>query len=219
MRIVVDPGHGGVDGGCNRTGFFEKDLNLAVGKLLHSDLIQKGASAQITRTIDEAMIPWGTPGGSRHQRDLAARIQVARDFQANAFISLHANAGPAHLGGALTFYRKGDAESKRLAALIQEQLSKLVPGNQNGILPAKFMVLTKLDMPAVLIEMGFITNPSDQAFLTSPTAPSALAQEIAAGVEAFARVKYPLHRPFHPSLYLLETILIGHLMHHIPVVV
>lgn len=198
LRIVVDPGHGGVDSGCSFNNIFEKELNLAVGLSLQEKLLDQGATVQLTRTTDEALVPFGTPGGSRHARDLAARVRIARDFQARLYLSLHANAGPAHLGGALTFYRKGDEESMRLAALIQEELTKLVPGNQNGILPARFRVLSSMSVPAVLIEVGFLTHPNDRAFLSSANAPTSLANGIAAGVAAYVRGEIPAKPTISP---------------------
>jgi N-acetylmuramoyl-L-alanine amidase len=198
VRIVIDPGHGGVDGGCHRGDLCEKNLNLAVGLALNDILQAQGAAVRLTRTTDEALIPWGTPGGSRHRRDLEARVQIAKDFKVDIYVSLHANAGPDRLGGALTFYRKGDKESMRLAGLIQERLNLLVPGNQNGILPARFLVLTSLSVPAVLVEMGFITHPADRAFLTSTNAHQALAEAVADGLLAFVRGDEPVAPTLSP---------------------
>ncbi|HHT28068.1 MAG TPA: hypothetical protein GXZ82_12585 [Firmicutes bacterium] len=191
IRIVVDPGHGGVDGGCSYNQFLEKSLNLTVGRILADDLTALGGRVRLTRSQDEALVPWGTPGGSRHKRDLAARIQTAKDFDAHIFLSIHANAGPAHLGGALVFFHQGHEESKRLAGLIQERLEKLVPGNQNGILPAQFMVLAQQQIPAVLIEIGFLTNPQDREFLSSDAAPDLISKSIAAGVTAYVQGEQP----------------------------
>jgi len=191
VRIVVDPGHGGMDGGCSWNGILEKDLNLALGLALAEELKQYKAQVKLTRTTDEALVPWGAGGGSRHKRDLAARLDIARRYEAQLYIALHVNSGPSHLGGSLTFYRQDNEESRKLAAAVQERLSKLVPGNQNGILPARYMVLTGLDIPSILIETGFLTNEVDRRFLTGAEAPSLLAAGIAAGVAAYLKGEVP----------------------------
>lgn len=184
VRIVIDPGHGGVDGGCCYKTNMEKHLNLAVAKALQLELEQLGAQVKLTRTSDVALAAYdGVPG--RHRRDLAARIKIAREYSANLLISLHANTGPSRLSGSLTFYRQGDDESRRLAGLVQESMSQLIPGNQNGILPAKFAVLVGVDMPAILIELGFLSNATDRERLLRPGAAFPLAAGIAQGVLAY----------------------------------
>ena len=184
IRVMIDPGHGGVDGGCCQGDTLEKDINLAVGLALQDELSTLGATVRLTRSSDAALVPFGTK--NRHKGDLSARITLTQEFASDIYIALHANAGPAQLGGGLTFYRKDDAESRRLAAVIQDKLTLVVPGNQNGILPARFMVLSALHIPAVLIEMGFITSAADKERLIRPGAAYALAAAIAAGVRAFA---------------------------------
>lgn len=193
--MTVDPGHGGVDGGCHRPGLYEKHINLGVAQVLQANLTEMGADVLLTRNADVALVPLG-PG--RHRRDLQARIEMTGDFGSHIYLSLHVNSGPAHLGGALTFFRKGDSESERLAALIQEKLTPAVPGNQNGILPASFFVLSSLRIPAVLIEMGFLTNPDDRRILTAPGAEAVLASAIAGGVSAFARGETPVRPAISP---------------------
>jgi N-acetylmuramoyl-L-alanine amidase len=191
VRIVVDPGHGGVDGGCGYSQTLEKDLNLSIGRLLADNLRQLGSAVQLTRTKDEALVAWGSPGGSRHKRDLTARVQVAKDFGAQIFLSIHVNAGPSHLGGALVFFQQHNDESRRLAGLIQERLAELIPGNQNGILPAQFLVLTQQRIPAVLIELGFLTNDQDRQFLLSAEAPALISDSIAVAVTAYIQGNQP----------------------------
>lgn len=184
MRVMIDPGHGGVDGGCCQGDVLEKDINLAAGLALRDELAALGATVRLTRTSDVALVPFGTQ--NRHKRDLSARIATTQEFAADIYIALHANAGAAQLGGGLTFYRKDNAESRRLAAVIQDRLNLVMPGNQNGILPARYMVLTSLQIPAVLIEMGFLTSVIDKERLTRPGAAYPLAAAIAAGVLAYA---------------------------------
>ncbi len=198
IRVMIDPGHGGVDSGCCSGDIMEKDLNLMVAKALQSELEQLDASVGLTRTTDEALAPYDG-AANRHRRDLAARIAKTRDFAADIYISLHVNSGASRLGGSLTFYRKGDEESRRLAALVQERMRQVVPGNQNGILPASFMVLTSLGIPAILVETGFLSNSQDRERLLRPGAAYPLAAGIAAGLVAYIQgqaVTAPTISPF-----------------------
>lgn len=181
IRIVIDPGHGGIDGGCCYGSYLEKTVNLAVAKALQLELQQLGASVKMTRTSDVALAPYdGIPG--RHRRDLAARVKIAQQYDAHLYISIHANTGPSRLSGSLTFFRRNDDESRRLASLVQDRMSKLIPGSQNGILPARFAVLTGLDVPAILIELGFLTNSDDRERLQRPGAVFPLAAGVATGI-------------------------------------
>ncbi|MGI6119672.1 MAG: N-acetylmuramoyl-L-alanine amidase, partial [Desulfosporosinus sp.] len=124
--VVIDAGHGGVDpGAVGISKVLEKDVTLAVSKRLQVLVQQSGAKTIMVREDDSDL---GTSQGllKRKREDLAQRLQIAMDSQAEVYISIHANSFPnAKLTGAQTFYHSDSPEGKLLAQSIQQQLNKM----------------------------------------------------------------------------------------------
>lgn len=168
MTIVVDPGHGGPDPGAGGpTGTQEKNNTLPVGLELAGLLRSAGAQVILTRSTDV------TPAVGTYSQlsDLQARTKIANDQNADLFISLHNDAfsNPA-AGGTTTYYSSVspvNAQSKALAESIQSELVKVIVLNDRGVKDAAFYVLKNTKMPAVLVEIGFISNPSEEQLLGS----------------------------------------------------
>jgi N-acetylmuramoyl-L-alanine amidase len=89
--IVVDPGHGGVDGGASRNGILEKDINLDIAVKLKSILENKGYKVLLTREQDVSLDSLDHSGLSRHARDLRARVNIINTSGAQLFLSIHVN--------------------------------------------------------------------------------------------------------------------------------
>ncbi len=172
--IVLDPGHGGSQDGAFHHGVREADVNLAVGLELQAKLVAAGAAVVMTRTTDSLAAPDGVSPAD----ELQARVDVAKAAGADIFVSLHANAHPAkpETTGAIVFYAPG--RSTALAAAILEALVLETGAVDKGVRPANFYVLRNSNIPAVLVEVGFLTNQAEAARL----ADSAYQQEIAAGI-------------------------------------
>ena len=186
-RIVLDPGHGGIDPGCHRDGILEKDLTLRVALLLAARLTERGAEVTLTRESDTELSHLTQSEPTRHSRDLAARVLIAEESGAEILVSLHVNAASsAQLGGAIVFHHQGSEEGRRLAQAIFERLEPVVPGNQSGVLPHNFYILRRASMPAVLVELGFLTHARDREKLMSDEGRARMAEAIAAGIEAYA---------------------------------
>ena len=108
---------------------------------------------------------------------------LAESHQGEIFVSLHVNAAASDgMGGGMVFYHRNSEEGKRLAHAILTHLEDVTPGNQNAALPADFYVLRHSSVPAVLVEMGFLTHRADRAILLSAEGKGRLAQAIAQGV-------------------------------------
>jgi N-acetylmuramoyl-L-alanine amidase len=185
--IVADAGHGGIDPGANRPGIQEKDINLAVTLALRDVLAGQGAHVVLTRETDSELsgLCDNARVRGRYHRDLHARREMIREANADFFISIHANASPhARRRGIECYYAADSAEGKALALAIQEQLGAIAPVSQQAR-PAEFYVLRRSKVPAVLIEVGFITNPDERALLQSPEYQRRLAEAIAAGVAGY----------------------------------
>ena len=111
---------------------------------------------------------------------------LAESHQGEIFVSLHVNAAASdRMGGGMVFYHRGSEEGKELAHAILTHLKEVTPGNQNAALPADFYVLRHSRMPAVLVEMGFLTHRTDRTLLLSSEGKSRLAQAIAQGISDY----------------------------------
>lgn len=180
-RIVIDVGHGGVDGGTTYGTILEKNINLAVGLKLYALLQSRHVETSINRTKDYALSD-DNPGrsGGRHRRDLAQRVEIANRLKPAFMLSLHVNwTSNAARSGPIVIYRKNQEPGKRLAVKLQKELNKLY-GTTTEPEPSKsYYVLTHTRIPAVIVEMGFMSNKHDRQQLVTPQFQQKLADAIA----------------------------------------
>lgn len=183
--IVLDPGHGGIDGGTHLNGrILEKDLTLQLARAMTPLLEASGFRVVLTRTADYALAPGDDDASVR--RDLEERLRITLDARAAALVSLHVNAArDSRLRGPIVFYQFGDEPGRRLALAVQASLNAVFPpAARNEALPADFFLLARAGRPAVLVEFAFLTNPADRTLLLSPQGRQQLA---AAAVEGLVR--------------------------------
>lgn len=182
MKLVIDPGHGGSDpGAIGPGGTREKDINLAVSSRLAALLIRKKHEVTLTRTGNVFL-------------SLATRASLANLRKADAFISIHCNAAisPAAHGYEI-WTSRGQTRSDALASRITAAWSLEFPSMtiradwSDGDVDkeAGFAVLVKTAMPAVLIELQFISHPQWEKWLNDKTSQDRMAAAIAAGVGAW----------------------------------
>lgn len=185
--ILIDAGHGGLDPGGNRPGIQEKDINLAVAIKLKEVLNNYGAKVMLTRDADHDLSNEcdNEKIVGRYRRDLAARLEMVEESDADLFISIHANTNAnARRRGAETFYdRKSDC-SKALASAIQTELAKITPAATQAA-PANYFVLRRNKIPATLLEIGYITNPEEKLLLQSAEHQQKLAEAVAQGINNY----------------------------------
>jgi len=182
--IVVDAGHGGVDTGASRSGILEKDINLAIALELRNVLNQYGAKVVLSRQTDIELSPEcdSEKVRGRYHRDLAARVEMAEESDADLFVSLHANAvSNTKRQGAEVFYYAKSESSKALSNAIQAELSKVVKSAPTAN-AGNYFVLRRNKIPAALIEVGYITNKEERSLLQSPEYQRKLAEAIAKGI-------------------------------------
>ncbi|MCK4259716.1 MAG: N-acetylmuramoyl-L-alanine amidase [Halanaerobiales bacterium] len=155
-KIYVDPGHGGSDAGAvGPTGLRESDVNLRVGTVLKNCLIEYGgATVRMSRTTDVYL-------------SLSGRTSDANAWGANRFISLHHNAysDPSVNGTETYCYTYGSSNSFDLRDKVQAQLLTWGGLTNRGAKTASFYVIKYTNMPAILTEASFISNPSEEARL------------------------------------------------------
>ena len=188
-HIVLDPGHGGMDGGAiGCDGSVEKEINLEIGLLLRDLLGACGYDVTMTRDSDIDL--GGGDGTVRSQKraDLAARLEIMEKDPDATVLMIHQNQfTQSKYHGAQMFYGPKDAASKLLAANLQGSIvSLLQPDNTREIKPATddVWLLMQCGNPIVLVECGFLSNPEECALLQDSTYQQQMAFAIAAGIAA-----------------------------------
>ncbi|WP_051412072.1 N-acetylmuramoyl-L-alanine amidase [Halonatronum saccharophilum] len=187
--VVIDAGHGGIDAGANRDGILEKDINLAIAKELARFLNRGNINVVMTRQEDRLY-------QDDRNKDIVNRVKIVEDNKADILVSVHVNSFPSSQSfGGQTFYNPGSDEGKKLASAIQEKLIEIQPENYRKIKSAPYYILRKSNVPAVIVEVGFISNPTDVKRMTDPKEQRIIAQGIGEGV-----INY-----FNNNLHLLPT--------------
>lgn len=175
--IVIDPGHGGSNPGATQYGMRESDNNLSVGLKLKKLLEDSGAKVIMTRDADRAVAKEGV----QLKQELQARVDLVDVYNADVFISIHTNANEnPDIHGAMTFYYNDI--SKRLASNIQTSMIKFTEATDKGTEKENFYVLRNNKIPAVLVEMGFITNKNEAIKLNDDVYRNVLVNGIYKGI-------------------------------------
>jgi len=182
--IVIDPGHGGPDPGAKGQISQEKDITLAISQNLARYLSQAGALVIVLRQDDDDLA--GNFKGSllqRKRKDLSLRVAKAEDSHADLFISIHTNADPSpRWYGAQTFYNPKSEASKKLAEAIQGEMKRILGNTKREAKIGSYYILDKTPMPAVIVEVGFLSNPQEERLLNSSEYQSKVAYAIFSGI-------------------------------------
>lgn len=188
LTLLIDPGHGGVDGGAqDHDGHLEKDVNLAVALYLREHLRESGLNIVMTRESDTDLAPFQSGRTGRHRRDLMQRIEKARENRCLFLISIHCDAfTDSARRGAFAFYNYQSPESKALASAIQTQLN-LVQQRDFKTAPGKYLIIRQSGVTGVLVEIGFLSNPQEADLLQDTAYQERLAMAIAAGILQYCR--------------------------------
>jgi N-acetylmuramoyl-L-alanine amidase len=176
--VAIDAGHGGRDmGAIGPTGLQEKDLVLDIAQRLREILVRAGVRVVMTRETDTYV-------------DLAERPRTARQQGATVFVSIHGNAStrPA-ISGSETYYLT--PQSLALAQMIQDELAKVAGLASRGVKMANFLVLRENDVPAVLVEVGYVSNLEEETRLRGEAFRQRITEAIMRGVQRFLFV-YPV---------------------------
>nr|WP_106780098.1 SH3 domain-containing protein [Lysinibacillus timonensis] len=154
LSIVLDPGHGGNDQGtAGSRGTIEKDITLITAELLKSKLQDAGATVYLTRESDEYI-------------DLRKRVSIAHMNDADAFISIHYDATEDSSISGFTTYYYHDYQQE-LAQAVNSSLANKVPLRDRGAQPGNYLVLRENYQNAILIELGYLSNPSEERVITT----------------------------------------------------
>jgi N-acetylmuramoyl-L-alanine amidase len=179
--IVIDPGHGGVDpGAIGAGGTYEKDLTLQIAKRLRQTLSRAGALVVLTREDD---VDLGSPGLSLSQRkkeDLQKRVAFTKEQNAELYLNIQANSY-GNCRGAQVFYDPKSVEGTKLAKTIQAELKRMLGITYREATKIDAYVLRNLDIPAAMVEVGFLSNPQEEKLLNDPYYQEKLVWAIYAG--------------------------------------
>ncbi|WP_215142322.1 N-acetylmuramoyl-L-alanine amidase [Exiguobacterium qingdaonense] len=181
--IVLDPGHGGKDPGAVNGSLYEKTIVLDVTKRVEAYLRSKyNYTVRLTRSTDVYLT-------------LDQRVAAAKSLRGDLFVSMHANAATSSAAkGIETFYSSSSAHSARsrvLASNIQSNLVSKMSGMSNrGVKTANYYVITYNTMPSALVELGFISSPTDYAYLRSDASRQRMAEGVAEGIAKYVRTYY-----------------------------
>lgn len=189
--ILVDPGHGGYDGGarCMDSGIWEKQVNLNMALAVEKALIDRGASVVMTRREDVDLCGEDDGQRTKKRRDMERRVAMAGEHQADLLLSIHMNEyRDRRESGPQVFYREGCDGGRLLAGCIQEALiGGLQPKKHREAMAGDYFIL-RLDIPSVLVECGFISNAEEERLLLSAAYQAREAEAIAEGVVEYLRL-------------------------------
>ena len=169
--IVLDAGHGGKDQGTSAGKALEKEINLEVVNKLAEELRDAGAAVLLTREDDTKV-------------GLEDRAEYANENKAELFVSIHCNFCEEDAGvkGLECYYRDGSSEGEALAERIIQAVESEEQISCRGTRIGDFRVLNKTEMPAVLVEIGYLSNQSECRKLTEESYQKQLVKKLAEGI-------------------------------------
>ena len=198
--VVVDAGHGGEDGGATGVhGELEKDINLAIALELQRLLEQHQFQVVMVRDWDTDLSDQNLPTVAQRKRsDLQRRLRLVEESGGCVLLSIHQNFfTESQYSGAQVFYSANDPRGEALAEAIRASITEpLQPENtrQNKVGEGVYL-LEQCQVPAVLVECGFLSNPEEAAALADPDYQKRMAQAIYNGL-----VRYLKETPANESL-------------------
>ncbi len=172
--VVIDPGHGGADSGAV-DGNNEKDAVLAISLQVAKILERHGVKVILTRNGDYFV-------------GLDERVKISDQAKADIFVSIHANYydRPEAMGVETYHYGKGE----ELAQAVQKSIVNRLAVVDRGVKSARYLVLRKSNIPAILVETGFISNKIEGAMLATPLYRKRMAEAIARGILKYLAIDY-----------------------------
>lgn len=176
--VIIDAGHGGTDEGARVQAFMEKRITLTTAIMTKKLLEERGYKVIMTRTRDSYI-------------SLPRRVSIANKTKAALFVSIHFNASRYENAKGVEIYFCDTSEkwrasaSRRLANCILYQLVDQTEATSRGIKGGNFHVIRETEMPAVLVEGGFVTNCEERSLLCKKEYLKKIAQGIALGVDKY----------------------------------
>ena len=188
--ILIDPGHGGIDGGAqSKSGTIEKDINLQISLKLRDNLEEKGYKVYMTRDEDEGLYQKGNTIKEKKREDLNRRVEMKNETNCDIFVSIHQNMFPqSKCYGAQVWYASND-NSYNLATVVQDSIKESVNDNNKRVAKAAaeaYLILRdKHEGASILVECGFLSNPDEEARLKSDAHQNLIVEGISNGIDKY----------------------------------
>lgn len=183
--VVIDAGHGGRDPGkvgCNDV--LEKEINLSIAKKVKKELEDRKIRVIMTRTKDEEVEEG--EAGSRKVQDMKARVALINEAKPELAVSIHQNSySDASADGAQIFYYTHSADGERLASRMETALQEMEDTRVRESKPNDtYYLLRRTEVPTLIIECGFLSNPKEAERLADPEYQQEIAEAIANGIDS-----------------------------------
>ncbi len=180
-RVLIDVGHGGVDGGAvSISGVKEADINLEIALRLKDVLKRRGYDVVMTREQDVSL-------GEDKNGDMRRRRELIETSGQAITISIHQNFFPdSSCSGPQVFYAETSLEGRKLADIIQQHVNVASASEKPRLaMKGDYYIVRSGSVPAVIIECGFISNPEEEAKLLTPSYQLKLAKAISDGAQEY----------------------------------
>ncbi len=187
VKVVLDAGHGGVDGGVSgaKTGIKESVLNLSIVKKLEKYLIDAGFEVVLTRSTDAGL--YGIATKNLKKKDMQKRREIILNAEPSVVVSVHLNKySLSSRRGAQIFFKEGCLNGKILAESIQKAFNEL-PESTRAFSPLKgdYFLLNCSEYPSVIAECGFLSNPEEEALLITEEYQDTIAYTLFKGIVGY----------------------------------
>ncbi len=187
LTIVIDAGHGGIDGGVvgRVSGVKESDINLSISRCLQKEFEQAGFRVVQTRPTEAGL--YGTATAGYKKRDMQKRAEIIQENAPALVISVLQNFfSMTSRRGAQVFFRNDSSSSRTLACAIQTAFNEMPEtAKKYSALAGDYYVLNCSDYPSVIVECGFLSNPEDEALLITQDYQKKVASVIAQGALSY----------------------------------
>lgn len=188
--IVIDPGHGGIDGGAkSENGVIEKDINLSISLKTKTALESKGYKVIMTRSEDVGLYTEGKKVREKKIEDLGNRVKIKKDNKCDAFISIHQNMFPQKNCKGAQVWSANNEPSQKLGRIIQQKFKEDVDQNNKReakVAKKEYKILNDgYEGASVIVECGFLSNPEECELLGKEDYQNKIANTLANAIDEY----------------------------------
>lgn len=188
--IVIDPGHGGIDGGAkSENGVIEKDINLSISLKTKAALESKGYKVIMTRSEDVGLYTEGKKVREKKIEDLGNRVKIKKENKCDAFISIHQNMFPQKNCKGAQVWSANNEPSQKLGRIIQQKFKEEVDQNNKReakVAKKEYKILNDgYEGASVIVECGFLSNPEECELLGKEDYQNKIANTLANAIDEY----------------------------------
>ena len=188
--IVIDPGHGGIDGGAkSENGVIEKDINLSISLKTKAALESKGYKVIMTRSEDVGLYTEGKKVREKKIEDLGNRVKIKKENKCDAFISIHQNMFPQKNCKVAQVWSANNEPSQKLGKIIQQKFKEEVDQNNKReakVAKKEYKILNDgYEGASVIVECGFLSNPEECELLGKEDYQNKIANTLANAIDEY----------------------------------